>query len=425
MKNNLSAKAAKLFDSLPWPGPDNEAWRRTHLERLLPKGTLDAAAASPPPGTSLIDASKLSPAGAQDAETCFVRIITSAGCPQSIYVSEEARATGVKAFWESAENFPAGLEALENHLFHNPDRVQAWHWRNTPGAAIVQIPKGACLNKPILIEETLSADGKNLFSAPHVHIEAGGGSEAEIIWSLHASEASLQGQRPVVNAGITGTAEANSKLRVTLRQKLKGEMIFFLNNLFQAERDALVLFMESHTGSSLVKTHTSAILDGEGSEIRLNGLYLAGKDQHIDIGTLQDHRAPRAVSDALYKGAVYPGGWSVYQGLIQVQHDAAKTDAYLTNNNLLLGDGARADSLPQLNILTDDVKCSHGSTSGKLDSAQLFYLQSRGFPPVEAERALTEGFLAETLKNLRGHAAELLHTDLELALKAGTVWADG
>ena len=91
------------------------------------------------------------------------------------------------------------------------------------------------------------------------------------------------------------------------------------------------------------------------------------------------------------------GGRSIFQGLIEVAPGAAKTDAYLTNNNLVLGNGARADSLPKLNILTDDVRCSHGSTTGKLDTDQLFYLVSRGFSPQEATKELTRGFLWEAV----------------------------
>jgi Fe-S cluster assembly protein SufD len=136
----------------------------------------------------------------------------------------------------------------------------------------------------------------------------------------------------------------------------------------------------------------------------------------MDIGTLQEHRSPRATSDALYKGAVHPGGRSVFQGLIEVSPKAAKTDAYLTNKNLVLGDGARADSIPQLNILTDDVKCSHGSTTGKLDETQLFYLYSRGFSPSEAKKELTRGFLAEVIDGAPEAIAEILADDLDSAL---------
>jgi Fe-S cluster assembly protein SufD len=108
-----------------------------------------------------------------------------------------------------------------------------------------------------------------------------------------------------------------------------------------------------------------------------------------------------------------------FQGLIEVAPKAVKTDAYLTNNNLILGDDARSDSLPQLDILTDDVKCSHGSTTGKLDEGQIFYLRSRGFSPGEAKRELTRAFLASVIDSAPGAVAEILSADLDEALSYG------
>jgi Fe-S cluster assembly protein SufD len=165
-----------------------------------------------------------------------------------------------------------------------------------------------------------------------------------------------------------------------------------------------------------VKTRSRVTLSGEGADARLKGLYVAREGRHVDIGTLQEHRSPRATSDALYKGAVHPGGRSVFQGLIEVAPGAPKTDAYLTNNNLVLGEGARADSIPQLNILTDDVKCSHGSTTGKLDPGQIFYLQSRGFSPDGARRELTRAFLNQVLLEVPESVSMILSDDLDAAL---------
>ena len=116
----------------------------------------------------------------------------------------------------------------------------------------------------------------------------------------------------------------------------------------------------------------------------------------MDLRTVQNHVSPKAHSLTLYKGAVQDEAHSVYQGLIRVDHEALSTDAYLTNNNLILSEEARSDSIPTLQINTDEVRCSHGSTTGKLDPRQLYYLYSRGYSPAEAKRILVRGFLIDS-----------------------------
>ena len=230
----------------------------------------------------------------------------------------------------------------------------------------------------------------------------------------------------MVNAGLTAQCAQNARVNIVLRQNLGPKDVFFINGSLTVQRDGALHFFESHTGSALVKTLNRAVLAGEGADARMSGAYAARPGRHLDIGTLQSHQSPQATSDALYKGAVRPGGRSIFQGLIEVAPKAAKTDAYLTNNNLVLGSGARADSLPQLNILTDDVKCSHGSTTGKLNESQLFYLRSRGYSPEEAVNELTRAFLVEVTDRAPAAFIDLINADLDTALSEGSdSWHDG
>jgi Fe-S cluster assembly protein SufD len=149
---------------------------------------------------------------------------------------------------------------------------------------------------------------------------------------------------------------------------------------------------------------------GEGADAKINGLYFAEEDQHLDLRTVQYHRAPHGGSRTFYKGAVRDEGRSVYQGLIEVAPGADKTDAYLTNNNLILNDGARADSIPSLRIQTDDVKCSHGSTTGKIDPAQLYYLETRGYSEAEARELLVEGYFEEVAAGLDARLGDVIRS---------------
>ena len=414
--DHLSAQAANLFQELSWPSPDDEAWRRTNLTRLLPKRFLDETAATPVGRKENLEKDTPTP---QLPENYAARIITEAGRPVAMAISPEAAAAGLAVSWAEPGELPSKMQAMgRDELNESTDRVAVWHWRDLPGALVLSIPEGKRISTPVVIEERLTAgeNEKLLFIAPHLHVEAGDGAELSIVWSLEGTPALESEVKPVVNACITSLSGVNAAARVMLRQSLGGSVVFFCSALLQADRDGRVDFFESHLGGALVKTSARVILAGEGAEGRLKGLYAAGKGQHIDIGSLQEHRCPQTTSNALYKGAVRPGGRTVFQGLIEVHPDAEKTDAYLTNKNLILGDGGRADSIPKLNILTDDVKCSHGSTTGKLDEGQLFYLQSRGYSPSEAAREIAWGFLAEVFDGAPEALAEMLAQDVRGAL---------
>jgi len=153
-------------------------------------------------------------------------------------------------------------------------------------------------------------------------------------------------------------------------------------------------------GASVSRVDLNARVLGPGANSDMLGLYFGDADQHFDHNTSQDHVAPHAHSDLLYKGALDDKSRAVFRGIIRVHKNAQQTDAYQTNRNMLLSDDARADSLPNLEIEADDVKCSHGATVGQLDDESLFYLMSRGLPRSRAERLVVLGFLGEVLSRL-------------------------
>jgi Fe-S cluster assembly protein SufD len=191
-------------------------------------------------------------------------------------------------------------------------------------------------------------------------------------------------------------------------QDLPIRSLGFAHGTARVARDGHLLTFEAALGTGLLKSRLDCSLDGPGSEAFLHGIYLSRAHQHMDIRTVQRHRAPNATSRAFYKGAVKDNSRSIYQGLIEVTPAASKTDAFLTDRNLILNDGARADSIPSLRIDTNDVKCSHGSTTGKIDPAHLFYLMTRGLTRSEAERMLIQGYFEELLEGALPRFAEAL-----------------
>ena len=219
--------------------------------------------------------------------------------------------------------------------------------------------------------------------------------------------------RSLVNLGVDLSVGEAAALEFYHLQDLPMNRLTVAHATARVARDGRLLSLEAALGSGLLKSRLDVGLDGPGSEAFLNGLYLSRARQHMDIRTVQRHRAPSTTSRAFYKGALKDRSRAIYQGLIEVSPGAAKTDAFLTDRNLILNDGARADSIPSLRIDTNDVKCSHGSTTGKIDEAQVFYLMSRGLARAEAERMLTLGYFEELLASVPESLAEELRGLIE------------
>lgn len=154
-------------------------------------------------------------------------------------------------------------------------------------------------------------------------------------------------------------------------------------------------------GAQLSRHDISVVLDHEGAECWVDGLYIVGADQHADTHSVIDHKQPRCISHQLYKGILDGNGRAVFNGKVFVRHGAQKTDAMQTNKNLLLSDRARVDTKPQLEIFADDVKCAHGAAVGQLDPEELFYLHTRGINPTLARNLLTYGFAEEVIGKIK------------------------
>jgi Fe-S cluster assembly protein SufD len=172
-------------------------------------------------------------------------------------------------------------------------------------------------------------------------------------------------------------------------------------NHYMVSADARLTQSLATLGGLLVRNEIEAVLDGSGIALGLNGLYLTRERQHIDNAIQVEHLRPGSVSDQFYKGVLDGQAQAVFAGRIVVRREAQKTNAYQSNNNLLLSPDAEIDTKPELEIYADDVKCSHGATAGELDERALFYLRSRGLDPTTARSLLTYAFADEVLQRFR------------------------
>jgi Fe-S cluster assembly protein SufD len=192
----------------------------------------------------------------------------------------------------------------------------------------------------------------------------------------------------------------NARLQFVELQSWGDNVWNFSHERAQVGRDAHLEWIFGALGSNLTKNFSEIDLIGEGAEGRMSGFYFTDGKQHLDHDTQQNHLAPRTTSDLLFKGALKDSSRSVWQGMIYVAPGAVKTDGYQANRNLVLSQQARADSIPGLEILADDVRCTHGATVGKIDPDSVFYLLSRGIPYPDAERLIVEGFFDPIMQRI-------------------------
>jgi len=244
------------------------------------------------------------------------------------------------------------------------DAVRLVHGVDQGSAAfprtLVLVEEGASLT---LVEEWVSPDGEDDLLVPVVEVVVERGAHLNhIIYQRCGDQTVVQ-----------------STVRVRLAQDARYDLSWAL------------------LGGAWQKTYFDVDMLGYGSESKAKGLCIGGGRQHYDVQTLQDHIAGGAVSDLLYRVAVADRARSIFAGLIRVEEGAQKTNAYVQNRNLLLSPTAKADSNPTLEILANDVRCTHGTTAGRVDDDQLFYCQSRGIPEAAARRLVVEGFFADVI----------------------------
>lgn len=268
---------------------------------------------------------------------------------------------------------------------------------------VLSIPPGRVVEDPIVVSHHLAGDGAALF--PRLVIDAGPDSEVTVIERFVAADGcddDLVLAVPVLQV----RARQAARVRYLALNEAGPNTWQVGNQQAVGERDSSTMLGTVTLGGDYVRARTEARLTGAGGSTKQVALYFAGGGQMHDFRTIQDHAAPHTTSDLLFKGAVQDRAASVYTGLIKIRKHANGSVAFQTNRNLTLSEGAWAESVPNLDIETNDVKCSHASTVGPIDEEQRFYLESRGVRPEVAERLVVLGFFDEVIEQLpAGRAA--------------------
>jgi Fe-S cluster assembly protein SufD len=260
---------------------------------------------------------------------------------------------------------------------------------------LVRIGPGVQLEQPLYVRIANSIEDGSLFWRMLVLCEAE--SKAVLIEEYASSSPDLAGYS---NAAVEVFVEEAARLEYVSLQNLSRETWHFASHRARVERDAELDWVAGGFGSKKGKIWIENDLAGEGATSRVTGAYFADGIQHLDYDTYQLHSAPNTTSDFAFKGALRDRATSVWRGMIHVEPDAQKTNAYQENRNLMLSPTTHAVPIPGLEILANDVRCTHGATVGQVDRDQLFYLMARGLSRSEAERLIVRGFFTDVLDRI-------------------------
>jgi Fe-S cluster assembly protein SufD len=260
----------------------------------------------------------------------------------------------------------------------------------------VYVPRGVQVEQPL--HSLIWGPGISLAHFSHILVLVDDGASLTYVHE-NASHTEADGQ--ALHAGIVELfVGEEASLRFVELQSWGEHVWNFSHERGWVEKNGTLDWIFGAIGSHLTKNFSDLNLVGQGASGRMSGFYFSDGVQHLDHDTQQNHLAPNTTSDLLFKGALKESSRSVWQGMIYVAAGAQKTDGYQANRNLVLSKKARADSIPGLEILADDVRCTHGATVGKIDSEQVFYLRSRGITYEEAERLIVEGFFDPIMQRI-------------------------
>ncbi len=370
------------FAALPMPKRTDEGWRFSNLATL----TLDgfSLAASPVAKPQDEPAVGLAKAG---GSLSFVNNRVAGHEPLAI--KGVIFDTLQNALLQHADLVKAHLLAQPSKL--GSDKFAALHEAFLEDGAFIYVPKGVEVAAPIMVTHLASGAGAAVF--PHTLVVAEDNAKVTVADFFRSAG-------PEAHFACGGNdlyAGHGAAVTYIAMQDWSRETLSFQFNATVARRDAKVLSLNLHAGARQARHESFSQLQAPGAHSEMLALTVAHGTQEFDQRTLQIHQAPNTSSNLLYKNALMDQAKTIFSGLIVVDPDAQKTDAYQSNRNLMLSDEAEANSLPGLEIQANDVRCTHGATSARIDAEQEFYLESRGIKPAQAQELLVFGFFEEVL----------------------------
>mgnify|MGYP001076204496 CR=1 FL=1 len=381
-------EAYARLQAFAWPTLRDEEWRRTNIRAFKP------AEFGPPKATEPSAAARAAfdplweklathyGAGVAHVDGLAVRKADPSKLGGAILVDLDA----------AVRDHP---EILKEHLLTDvvkpsDDVIAAWHAAFWRGGTLLYVPRGVKVETPLFDLVGLSGEARADFSHTLVVLE----EDAEAAFVRETASVGRDGAPGLHVGALEVVQKARSKFRLVNVQDWDLATWNFGRERALIAADASIQWTIGALGSRLSKVNQEVVLTGRGADAQVNGVMFATGSQHLAYLTRQDHQAPHTTSDLLYKGGLKDSSRIVWRGMIRVEKDAQRTDGFQRNDNLVLSDAARSDSIPGLEIEADDVRCTHGATAGRVDEDMVFFCQARGIPRATAVRLIVEGFFA-------------------------------
>jgi len=383
----VKQEALERYRALPIPDTTEEHWRFTDLSGFDPDSFGHDGGQTP--GMAAETMLELDVAGLATISEDGVEIERAPDGVTFEPLTEEHERLYSLVGWQ--EKFAAHNAALWQH------------------GLLVVVPKGVELEKPLYVRVTNATEGGSLFWRLLVVAEEG--ARFTLVEEVASAAPDL---RSYTNTAQELFLEQGSKLEYVSIQNLSRETWHFATHHARVERDAELDWVAGGFGSKKGKVRIQNDLAGEGATSRVTGAYFTDRDQHLDYDTFQEHIAPHTTSDFAFKGALRDTSTAVWRGMIRVEPAAQKTNAYQENRNLMLSPTTHAVPIPGLEILANDVRCTHGATVSRVNRDELFYAMARGLSRGEAERLIVRGFFQDILDRIELDAVrEAVQTALE------------
>ena len=382
--------AMDRFEQLGFPSVREEDWKYTNLATLAKEEFVPVTSGS----TDARDIARFTYPETAEAHLVVVDGFLREDLSTKTGLGEVVAVDLFSAVEDARYNKIVRKYLARNAGYHN-NGLTALNTAFVQSGVFLWIPKNVKLEQPLQI--TFVADVENGASFPRLLVVAEENSSATLIESFVSSN----GEKYFTNAIAEIVLKDGAQLEHYRVQRESKSAYHVSTTSAELGRASRYETTSINLGAQLSRHDVSVVMDHEGAETSVDGLYMVDSDQHTDTHSIIDHKVAHCTSHQLYKGILDGNGRAVFNGKVFVREGAQKTDAQQTNKNLLLSDKARVDTKPQLEIYADDVKCAHGAAIGQIDPEELFYLETRGIGPELGRSLLTYGFAEEVIGKIK------------------------
>ncbi len=383
--SDVRVQAKRSFEKLGLPAPKNEEYKFAPITRVLEKNfdfSTDAM-----PDSSLNDVSHFSIPGFDGHTLVFLN-----GRFEESLSSFGSDALNIRQLTE--DTHPEQLGTIADY---NKDPLVAWNTAGWTSGVWIDVPANSQIEKPVIIHHISDTTNGAVKSLNRIFIQVGKNSQLTVLEKYN----SIGSEPGFTNLVTEAYVQENAELNFFMLQAEANNHFHFGQTTIKQENNSRANCFTLTLDGKFIRNNLELILDGEGCESHLLGLYLLQGETLADNHTVVDHRKPNSYSNELYKGVIDENARGVFNGKIFVRPHAQKTNAFQSNRNILLSDKATVNTKPQLEIWADDVKCSHGCTTGQLDEEALFYLQTRGIGKETARAMVLYAFASEVIESVK------------------------